>query len=105
MSTYKVINKEGQEVYSATPVHPGEILADELEARDIRQKDFAKLINMRPPHLNELLKGKRNFTPKIALSVESVLGINASFWVRAQGEYFLDLARLERSEMEAVEML
>lgn len=92
-------------MYSAEPVHPGEILADELEARSIIQKDFAALINMRPPHLNELLKGKRNFTPQIALRIESVLSIDASFWIRAQGEYFLDVARLERSEMEAVEMV
>lgn len=105
MPTYKVVNKEGQEVYSAAPVHPGEILFDELEARGILQKDFAERIDMRPPHLNELLKGKRNFTPQIALKIESVLGISASFWVRAQGEYFLDIARLERSQMEAVEMV
>ena len=105
MPTHKVINKKGQEIYSAEPVHPGEILSDEIEARDILQKDFAEQINMRPPHLNELLKGKRNFTPQIALKVESVLGISASFWVRAQGEYFLDIARLERSEMEAIEMV
>ena len=54
MPTYKVVNKEGQEVYSAAPVHPGEILFDELEARGILQKDFAERIDMRPPHLNEL---------------------------------------------------
>ena len=105
MPTHKIINKKGHEVYSAEPVHPGEILADEIEARDILQKDFAEQINMRPPHLNELLKGKRNFTPQIALEIESVLGISASFWVRAQGEHFLDIARLERSDMEAIEMV
>lgn len=105
MSNYKVIDRKGQEVYSAEPIHPGEILADELEARNILQKDFATRINMRPPHLNELLKGKRNFTPQIALRIESILDIDASFWVRAQGEYFLDTARLGRSEMEVVEMV
>ena len=76
------------------------MLADELEARSIKQKDFAKQINMLPSHLNELLKGKINFTAQIALKVASALGINASFWMRAQGEYFLDVARLERSETE-----
>lgn len=103
MSSHKVIDNQGQEIHSAEPIHPGEMLIDELEARDISQKDFANQLGMRASHLNELLKGKRNFTAQIALKVESALGIGASFWMRAQGEYFLDVARLERSEMETLE--
>ena len=58
---------------------------------------------MRPSHLNELLKGKRNFTTQIALRVAEVLSISASFWLRMQGEYFLDVARLEETEMQHIE--
>lgn len=29
-------------------IHPGEILKDELKARNIKQKDFAGLTGMRP---------------------------------------------------------
>ena len=78
------------------------MLADELEARSIIQKDFAKQLDMRASHFNELLKGKRNFTAQIALRVEAALGVDAGFWMRAQGEYFLDVARLERSVTEAL---
>ena len=102
---FKVVNQQGEALYSAEPIHPGEILSDELAARDLLQKDFAKQIEMKPSHLNELLKGKRNFTAQLALKVEAALGIEASFWMRAQGEYFLDVARLERSEMETLETI
>ena len=100
---FKVVNQQDEALYSAEPIHPGEILSDELEARDLLQKDFAQQLGMKPSHLNELLKGKRNFTAQLALKVETALGIEAGFWMRAQGEYFLDVARLERSDMEALE--
>ena len=100
---FKVVNQQGEAIHSAEPIHPGEILFNELETRDLSQKDFAKQLGMKPSHLNELLKGKRNFTAQLALRVQTALGIDAGFWMRAQGEYFLDVARLERSDMEASE--
>ena len=103
MVNFKVVNQQGEEIYAPRPIHPGEVLADELEAREIKQKVFAEQINMRPSHLNELLKGKRNFTAQIALRVAKILSINASFWMRMQGEYFLDVARLEEAQMQDIE--
>lgn len=98
MDNYKVVDKQGNEVYGYEPTHPGEFLADEIEAMRITQKEFAAQLNMKPSHLNELLRGKRNITAPIALKLEDVLGISASFWMRAQGEYYLAIARLERKE-------
>lgn len=95
MAEHKVIDHQGNEVYSAEPIHPGEILFDELEAREIKQKDFASLIALRPSHLNELLHGKRNLTPVVALKLEKLLGISAGFWVRLQAEYDLENARMK----------
>ena len=89
-----VLGKEGRELFSPTLLHPGEALADELEARGIMQKDFANTIGMRPQHLNDLIKGKRHISPETALSLEKALGISAEFWVRLQGDYELTLVRL-----------
>jgi len=100
MSEYKVVNQAGVAIHPPEPIHPGEILADELEAREIKQKSFASEVGLRPSHLNELIKGKRNFSAQLALKIGRVLGIDASFWMRVQGEYFLDVARLEESEMQ-----
>ncbi len=95
---YKVIDKDGNEVQSIEPIHPGAILSDELEAREIKQKDFAQLLDMRPSHLNELLHGKRNVSPTLAIKLEKLLEINASFWVRIQAEHDLDKARQKENE-------
>ena len=89
-----VLGKDGKELFSPTLLHPGEALADELEARGIRQKDFAETIGVRPQHLNDLIKGKRHMNPELALKLEKILGIGAEFWVRLQGDYELTIVRL-----------
>lgn len=99
MDNYKVIDKQGKEVYGYEPTHPGEILADEIEAMDITQKEFANQLGMQPSHLSELLHGKRNITAPLAIKLEDHLGISAGFWMRAQGEYYLAVARLDKKDL------
>ena len=85
-------------------VHPGGILKEELEARGIKQKDFACQIGMQPTHLNALIKGKRNISPDVADKLERELGIPASFWMSLQSSYELDrkvIAKRDKEEEEA----
>lgn len=92
MSAYKVTGKNGKEVFSEVLLHPGEVLGEELEARENSQKEFAELIEMRPPHLNELIKGKRHISAVLAIKLEKHLNIDAGFWIRLQTDYDLKLA-------------
>lgn len=93
MGVYKVIGKNGKEIETDVILHPGEVLGEELVAREIPQKEFAELVDMRPPHLNELIKGKRHVSAILALKLERQLGISASFWLRLQIDYDLKMAR------------
>lgn len=93
MGTYKVIGKNGKELVSDVLLHPGIVLGDELLARNIQQKGFAELLEMRASHLNELIKGKRNVSALLALKLEQQLGISAGFWMRLQVEYDLKIAK------------
>lgn len=93
MGIYKILGKNGKEIENEIILHPGEVLGEELEAREISQKDFAELIDMRPPHLNELIKGKRHISAMVALKLEKQLGVSASFWLRLQMDYDLKIAR------------
>lgn len=76
-----------------TSIHPGEILRDELLAKQIKQIDFAATIGVPSPVLNDLLNGKRNFTPEIAVLLETALGIDAGTWLRLQAERDIEVAR------------
>lgn len=95
MATYKVIDKNGKKISTDVLLHPGEVLADELSAREITQKDFAQKIKLQPPHLNDLLKGKRHISARIALKIERELGIDAAYWLRLQMNYDLEVAKRE----------
>ena len=53
--------------YSFYPVHPGEVIKEEMEARNISQREFARQVNVSYTALNELLNGKRSVSPTTAL--------------------------------------
>lgn len=82
-----VISKNGKKLTTDVKLHPGEVLADELSAREMMQKDFAKLIKLQAPHLNDLLKGQRHVSARIAIKIEKELGIDAEYWLRLQISY------------------
>ena len=79
--------------FKHTSVSPGKILRDELLAKQIRQIDFAATIGVPSPVLNDLLKGKRNITPDIAILLETALGIDAGTWLHLQSERDIEVAR------------
>ena len=79
----------------AYAIHPGEMLRDELEARDIKQNDFAKLIGYKPTQLNEILKGKRDVNADFALLIGKALDISPEFWMGLQAQHDLDKVKIE----------
>lgn len=78
---------------SRTPIHPGEILADELEEIGLSAKKLADVIEVPPNRLYQVLAGKRNVTADTALRLAQYFGMSADFWMNLQSAYELDLAR------------
>jgi addiction module HigA family antidote len=76
-----------------TPIHPGEILGDELEEIGISAKKLADAIDVPPNRLYQLLAGKRSMTADTALRLGQYFGMTADFWMNLQSAYELDLAR------------
>jgi antitoxin HigA-1 len=77
-----------------TPIHPGEILADELEEIGLTAKKLAVAIEVPPNRLYQILAGKRNMTADTALRLGRYFGMSADFWMNLQSAYELDLARI-----------
>lgn len=89
MATQKIIVP-----YKAT--HPGILIKDELEVRpDLKQKDLAKELGVKASFLNEIINGKRPITPEIAVLLEGVFEIPASYWMKFQSQYEIDKARIK----------
>lgn len=76
-----------------TPIHPGEILGDELEETGLTAKKLADVIEVPPNRLYQLLAGKRSITADTALRLSRYFGMSADFWMNLQTAYELDLAR------------
>ena len=84
----------------STPIHPGEMIKDEIEFRGISQKQLAAEIGVSPSVLNEVLNGKRAVTTEYALLLEAALGIEADLWLNLQTEYNKQMAQRNASFME-----
>lgn len=87
------ITTEEREKVARTPIHPGEILGDELEEIGLSAKRLADVIQVPPNRLYQLLAGKRNVTADTALRLSRYFGMSADFWMNLQSAYELDLAR------------
>jgi len=77
--------------YAARVFHPGEILLDELNDRQLTQAEFSAIIDRPPRTVNEIIKGKRAITPETAEVIAAALGTSADMWLGMQGEYDLYL--------------
>ncbi len=82
-----------EELTPFLPIHPGEMLKDELDSRGISQRHFAEIIGTSSSFVNEIVKGKRPITTETALKIEAATGIKAYIWVNLQNEYNMQMAR------------
>lgn len=82
------------------PIHPGEMIKDEIEYRGISQRKLAMQMGVSPTLLNEILKGKRRVSTEYALLFEAALGIDAEIWIRQQMQYDMQVAKADLSFME-----
>ncbi len=76
-----------------TPIHPGEVLADELEEIGLSTKGLADVIEVPANRLYQLLAGKRSMTADTALRLGQYFSMSADFWMNLQSADELDLAR------------
>lgn len=81
------------ELQPSIPIHPGEILKDELEARGMSQRKFAAVIGVSYSVLNEVINGKRPIITEYALKIEAATGIPAYIWLNMQSAYNMQTAR------------
>jgi len=78
-----------------TPIHPGEILADELDEIDMTAAQLSRLIDVPANRVSQIIAGKRNISADTALRLGHYFGTSADFWLNLQKNYELDVARQE----------
>lgn len=84
------------------PTHPGELIRDELEARNLSQAKLANQIGVSPSLLNEVINGKRAVNTELALLLEAALGIEAELFLKLQNAYNMQVAKSDTSFMNRI---
>jgi addiction module HigA family antidote len=79
-------------------IHPGEILAGELEELDMSANELARILHVPTNRLTQILAGKRAMTADTALRLGQWLGTGPELWLNLQKSYELRLAEEETGE-------
>ncbi len=82
------------------PVHPGEILKEELETRSLSANRLAQAIQVPANRISLVLKGQRGISADTALRLARYFGTSPQFWLNLQNGY--DLKRAERENGKTI---
>lgn len=77
---------------SRPAIHPGEILADELEELGVTPTELARQLNVPPNRISQILHGRRAITGDTALRLGHWFGTSAQFWLNLQTAHDLRVA-------------
>jgi addiction module HigA family antidote len=83
-----------------TPVHPGEVLKDELEEIALTQSALAKHIGVLPKTINEICRGKRGISAEMAMKLSKALGGTPQFWLNLQNNW--EISQLDENAYEDI---
>ena len=85
------------------PVHPGEILADELDHLEMSSAMLARILGVPTNRVTQIVAGKRGITADTALRLGRWLGTGPEIWLNLQKHYELRLA--EQTVGEEIERI
>ncbi len=75
------------------PVHPGEVLREELETLDLSANALSKALGVPVNRITAILNGQRGITADTALRLARYFGTTPQVWLNLQQTY--DLRRAE----------
>jgi len=77
---------------------PGETLLETIDALGMPQAQLAERTGRSKKMINEIIKGKAPITPRMAIELERVTGVPASFWNNRERNYREFIAKQEEQE-------
>ncbi len=81
------------------PVHPGEILREEMMAPlGLSINGLARDLRVPVTRMSEIVNGRRSITADTALRLARYFDMTPQFWMNLQGAYDLELATRESAD-------
>ena len=78
-----------------TPIHPGEVLAEELEQLGVSPTELSRQLRVPANRINQLINGKRAISGDTALRLAHLFGTSPQFWMNLQALYDVRVAEQE----------
>jgi addiction module HigA family antidote len=75
-----------------TVIHPGEHLAEELEALDMSAAELARQLRVPTNRITAIINGQRSITGDTALRLAHFFGTSPEFWLNLQTLHDLRIA-------------
>jgi addiction module HigA family antidote len=75
------------------PIHPGEILAEELDEIGVTPTALSRQLAVPPNRITQIIQGRRSITGDTALRLAHWFGTSPQFWLNLQTAYDLRLAQ------------
>lgn len=75
------------------PIHPGEVLKDELAEIGMTANAFAHALHVPANRITAIINGNRSITADSALRISQFFGTTPEFWLNLQISYDLKIAR------------
>lgn len=77
------------------PIHPGEILREEMEELDLSANALAKVLKVPANRITAILNERRSITGDTALRLAKYFGTTPEFWMNIQASYEIKKAMQE----------
>lgn len=77
------------------PIHPGELLREDMEALGLSARALADAIAVPHNRIAAILRGERSITADTALRLATYFGTSADVWMNLQMMYDLKKAEIE----------
>lgn len=74
------------------PIHPGEILADELNELGVSASELSRQLDVPTNRITQIIKGQRGISGDTALRLGHWFGTSAQFWLNLQSSYDIRMA-------------
>jgi addiction module HigA family antidote len=75
------------------PVHPGEILAEDLDELQISQAQLARALGVPRSRINQIVLGRRSVEADTALRLARFFGTSDRYWLNLQARYDLEVTK------------
>lgn len=87
------------------PIHPGELLGDELREIGISLNELARALRVPMNRISAIVNGRRAITVDTAMRLARYFGTSPQYWLNLQTAYDLEVARQQMQTQIEKEVL